>query len=249
MGKCVFNDSWLEEERYRGWLKKGDTVYEARCGVCKKIIQLGTMGHKALDSHSRAEKHKKKLASQTASLPISIFATSIDPNTTSQSQPSTNIRPTTSPGNAFGCFGNVDTLKAEILWVLQTVSRHHSYTSNKDIHLVFKAMFPDSQCASAFTYGRDKSAYLARFGVAPYLKKELISQANEGTFVIMFDESMNKSTKSKQLDLHVRHWTSDGTGASIVRSRYLGSQFLGHSTDLLDLLEHFKVRLSFFLIC
>lgn len=83
------------------------------------------------------------------------------------------------------------------MWVLQTVSRHHSYTSNEDIHLVFKEMFPDSQCASAFTCGRDKTSYMARFGVAPYVKKELISQANEGAFIMMFNESMNKSTKSK----------------------------------------------------
>lgn len=197
----------------------------------KKTVKLGTMGHIALDSHMKAEKHKKYVSSQASSLPINMFSSS-----TSTSQPSTS-------SNAFGSFANVATLKAEILWVFQTVSRHHSYTSNEDIHLVFQAMFPDSACASTFTCGRDKTAYLARFGVAPYLKKELISRANKDAFVIMFDESMNTTTKTKQLDLHVRHWSTDETGTPIVRSRYLGSQFLGHSTAE-DLLEHFKVRLS-----
>ena len=140
------------------------------------------------------------------------------------------------------------TLKAEILWVLQTIIRHYSYTSNEDVHVVFRAKFPDSQCASAFSCERDKTAYLARFGVAPYLRKKCISQANKDAFIIMFDESMNKTTKSKQLDLHVRHWSTDATGTTIVRSRYLGSQFVGHSTAD-DLLEHFKVRLSMVLIC
>ncbi|CAM4567789.1 unnamed protein product [Leuciscus chuanchicus] len=83
-------------------------------------------------------------------------------------------------------------------------------------------------CASTFICGRDKTAYLERFGVAPYLKKELITRANKDAFIIMFDESMNTTTKTKQLDLHVRHWSTDETSTPIVRSRYLGSQFLGH---------------------
>ena len=79
-----------------------------------------------------------------------------------------------------------------------------------------------------------------RFGLAPYIKKELISKVNEDAFVIMFDESMNRSTKNKQLDLHVRHWMTDETSTH-VQSRFFGSQFLGHSTAD-DLLEHFKVN-------
>ncbi|KAG5272523.1 hypothetical protein AALO_G00166480 [Alosa alosa] len=50
----------------------------------------------------------------------------------------------------------------------------------------------------------------------------------------MFDESFNSSTKSKQLDLHVRFW-SNGE----VRSRYMGSQFMGHGTAQ-DLLKHIE---------
>lgn len=235
MGKCLFDDNWLEDEKYLGWLKKTGSNHEGRCALCKKTIKLGTMGHIALDSHMKAEKHKKYVSSQASSVPISMFSSS-----TSTSQPSS--RPSTS-SNAFGSFANVATLKAEILWVFQTVRHHHSNISNEDIPLVFQAMFPDSECASTFTCGRDKTAYLARFGVAPYLKKELISQANKDAFIIMFDESMNTTTKTKQLDLHVRHWSTDETGTPIVRSRCLGSQFLGHSTAE-DLLEHFKVRLS-----
>ncbi len=49
------------------------------------------------------------------------------------------------------------------------------------------------------------------------------------------DESLNKMTKSKQLDLHIRYWVDDH-----VQSRYLGSQFMGHATAV-DLLKHFKV--------
>ena len=104
---------------------------------------------------------------------------------------------------------------------------------------VFKAMFPDSECAKTFSCGKDKTCYLARFGLAPYIKRELLSSVNQGTFVIMFDESTNRTTKNKQLDLHVRYWVNDKNG-SRVQSGYLGSQYMGHSTAE-DLLEKFKV--------
>jgi hypothetical protein len=42
----------------------------------------------------------------------------------------------------------------------------------------------------------------------------------------MFDESLNKSTQQKQLDVRVRYWQ-----AGQVRSQYLGSEFLGHSAS------------------
>lgn len=196
------------------------------------------MGQTALDSHAKCEKHKRYIADQSGSLPIQMFTTP-----SPSAQPSTSTSATSRPiasTSAFSTFSNTATLKAEVLWVLRTVSRHQSYMSNDDIHTVFQAMFPDSECVSAFSCGRDKTAYLARFGIAPYVKKELVARINQGNFVIMFDESMNRATNSKQLDLHVRHWVTDQTGTHHVQSRYLGSQFMGHSTAE-DLLEHFKV--------
>lgn len=53
--------------------------------------------------------------------------------------------------------------------------------------------------------------------------------------MVMFDESLNKTTKTKQLDIHLCYWSGDH-----VASRYLGSQFMGH-TKAEDLLKHFKV--------
>lgn len=113
--------------------------------------------------------------------------------------------------------------------------------SNSGIEEVFKAMFPDSGLVQTFTCGKDKSRYNAKFGLAPYFKKELIAEVNRcGGFVIMFDESLNQTTKSKQMDLHVRYCLNDR-----VQSRFFGSQFMCHATAQ-DLLKHFKV--SFLLI-
>lgn len=43
MGKCLFDDNWLEDEKYRGWLKKTASNHEARFALCKKTIKLGTI--------------------------------------------------------------------------------------------------------------------------------------------------------------------------------------------------------------
>ena len=49
-------------------------------------------------------------------------------------------------------------------------------------------------------------------------------------YLLMFDESANKTTQTKQMDIHLRLWQDDH-----VTSRYLSSTFHGHSsaTDML----------------
>lgn len=117
--------------------------------------------------------------------------------------------------------------------MLRTVTSHHSFSSNDGIEEVFKAMFPDPGLVQTFTCGKDKSRYIAKFGLVPYIKKGLIAEVNRcGAFVIM---SLNQTTKSKQLDLHVRNWLNEH-----VQSRFFGSQFMGHATAQ-GLLQHFKV--------
>ena len=96
-------------------------------------------------------------------------------------------------------------------------------------------MYPDSEVAHSFACGPDKTAYITKFGIAPYIFEQLVAEANKDAFVLMFDESLNRTTKTKQLDLHVRYWSNDH-----VQSRYAGSQFLGHGTAK-DLTRHFKV--------
>lgn len=78
-------------------------------------------------------------------------------------------------------------------------------------------MFPDSDILKSFTCGKDKTGYIIRFGLAPHFKQELINTINKaGQYVLLFDESLNQSTKTKQLDVHIRFWEDDR-----VQSRYL----------------------------
>ncbi|XP_070398050.1 uncharacterized protein [Nothobranchius furzeri] len=99
---------------------------------------------------------------------------------------------------------------------------------------IYLELFPDSEIAKNFTCGKDKTAYVVKFGLAPHIIKLLMADVNRGSFTLMFDETLNQITKTKQMDLHVRYWKEDQ-----VQSRYLGSQFMGHGTAK-DLLHHFK---------
>lgn len=83
-------------------------------------------------------------------------------------------------------FGSTPTLKAEVLWTLNTVAKHMSYNSSDSIAKLFKCMFPDSDIASVFACGADKTAYMAKFGLAVHIKTELVSIVNNGPFVRMF---------------------------------------------------------------
>ncbi len=88
-------------------------------------------------------------------------------------------------------------------------------------------MFPDSSIATKFSCGETKCSYLLKYGLAPYFKQLLLDAVkHSSSYVVMFDDSLNKSTQQKQLDVHVRYWQ-----AGQVRSQYLGSEFLGHSAS------------------
>lgn len=119
-------------------------------------------------------------------------------------------------------------LDAEIKWVLKCIHSHFSFNSCTDINDVFRDMFPDSEIAKQFSCGPTKCAYIACFGLAPYYSSLLYTTLNNAEcFTLFFDESLNKSLQSKQMDIHIRFW--DNTTDRIV-TRYLTSVFMGHST-------------------
>ncbi|XP_063736841.1 uncharacterized protein LOC134862726 isoform X2 [Eleginops maclovinus] len=223
MGKCKFNDNWLSIGQFADWLKRVPADdSEAYCTFCKRTLKLGTLGIKALEFHTKSSKHQESANAARNSHGIAQFC-SVASSTSSINN----------TGNIRDLLGSTDTMKAEVLWALNTVAKHQSCRSNDGIGELFQAMFPDSTVAKTFQCGRDKTSYILRFGVAEFVKKELISKVT-GPFVIMFDESLNHATKRKQLDLHVRYW-DDGQ----VQSRYVGSQFMGHATAN-DLLKEIK---------
>lgn len=190
------------------------------------------MGVKAVESHLQSAKHKASESSCQQTPGISQFCSSLV-STVPPPRPPTTTGAAAAPH--LRMFGSTPTLKAEVLWSLNTVTKHQSFKSNEGVGDLFRAMFPDSDIAHSFACGSDKTAYISKFGVAPYISEQLVADANKDVFVLMFDESLNQTTKTKQLDLHVRYWCEDN-----VQSRYAGSQFMGHGTAQ-DLLRHFKV--------
>lgn len=215
MGKCKFNTTWLEKSTFSAWLKPVEgKVFEARCTLCNKTVKLGTLGVKALESHSQSEKHKTQVKNQQQTPAISsVFApasgaSSVSNVALASAPQSAAAAPATTSGiiDLRTTFGSTSTLKAEVLWTLNTVAKHQSYNSNDGIGELFKSMFPDSDIAKTFACGGDKTSYVTKFGLAEHIKRDLVSKVNNGPFVLMFDESLNQTTKTKQLDLHVRFW-------------------------------------------
>ncbi|KAK0152285.1 hypothetical protein N1851_006335 [Merluccius polli] len=251
MGKCKFSKTWVDEPAYKDWLKPVmGNDREGFCVVCKKTINVTWNGITAIRSHNASTVHQQRLRARGEQIPISLFCGGAS-SSTRTATPTNATSPAGTSATSVGIDGQAllpsqfqtSALRAEVLWCLQTAAKHHSFTSNEGIDAVFANMFPDSQIASSFSCGRDKTSYIIGFGIAPHFKKLLTSSINDsGPFVLMFDESLNQSLKKKQLDIHVRFWEDDR-----VKSSYFGSRFLGHAraVDLLESIKECAAKLNF----
>lgn len=92
-------------------------------------------------------------------------------------------------------------------------------------------MFPDSDIVVTFTCGSEKMARISKFGLVPYIFELLLANADKDAFFFMFDESLNQTTNTKQLDLHVRYWCDDR----------VHKDTRGHSSWGTEQLRHYKV--------
>lgn len=131
-----------------------------------------------------------------------------------------------------------DTLTAEVWWTMNIVNSNHSFSSNSETSFVFQQMFPDSSIANKFTCGETKSMQLTCFGIATHFSALLENKVINEPFVMLFDESLNKELKKKQLDLLIRYWNNN-----TVESRYYTSDFLGHACAV-DLVKTFEEKVE-----
>lgn len=137
-----------------------------------------------------------------------------------------------------------ESLTAEVLWALKCATSHYSFNSCTNVCELFKVMFSDSKIAQKFTMSPAKVAYMCCFGIAPYFRV-LLNQLIAGQrFVLLFDETLNRSTQTKQLDLLVKFWHPH---LNEVTTKYLNSVFLGHSTatDILKGIKNALIDLDF----
>ena len=97
---------------------------------------------------------------------------------------------------------------------------------NSDCSHLFLSMFPDSNITKKYL-GPDKLQYSVNFGLVPYLKNILMEIMIKSThFVNSFNECLNKSTESSELDFLVEYFD---VLEMKVGTRYIASVFLGHS--------------------
>jgi len=131
--------------------------------------------------------------------------------------------------------------KSEIIWALHVISTHMSMLSGGKSVDIIKSMFPDSNIASGLQLQRTKLSYVITHGLARYFKQEFEETLSKCEFyTVAFDESLNKVSQKKQMDIHVRYWNSIDNEVS---SCYYSSVFLGHTTGV-DIIGAIKTSLN-----
>ena len=85
-------------------------------------------------------------------------------------------------------------------------------------------VFGQCNCTEVFLWGEENSLFVCIWNrtVPEGFNVCLTKVKGQGPFVVSFDESLNKKSQKKQMDIHIRFW-----GTNKVITRYFGSQFLG----------------------
>ena len=59
---CTFNELWLKDPKFSGWLKKNEKdLGTATCTKCNSNFKIDSMGVQALKKHADGDKHKLKM--------------------------------------------------------------------------------------------------------------------------------------------------------------------------------------------
>ena len=137
MGKCTFQDRWLQDKRFKDWIKKVGDKHSARCGVCDCLLNIASMamGEAVLKQHMGTAKHKGSVRQHDNDSRCSVadFLTSgssgLDEHQQSTPQ---SVQPTPSTSSSKSSF-NIDNakLKAEILWAMKSTAAHFSFRSSE----------------------------------------------------------------------------------------------------------------------
>ena len=198
--KCTLNDDWLRIKGFESWFDKGPNHSVAYCKLCQQSFDVSNMGRSALNSHAKGKKYKEK-GDFRKSLPITFFRqeTVDKPSTSKQSADTSKeqsieaqvISPQQKLSQCTLAFMMLtsNVTEAEILWSIWTCLTHSSLCSCDGISKLFSRMFSDSNTAKSFSLARTKCGYFINFGVAPYLKDQLLSIIDTSTFfVVSHDE-------------------------------------------------------------
>ena len=166
-------------EKY-AWISKGkNSIYSARCALCSKLFSIRNGGILDVNQHSKTAihvKNEKQMRSQHT------FKTSGGP-LTGCSKPTSKDQ----------------ILNAEILQALNMVDKNHSFSSVNGDSNRFKKIFPDSQIAAKYSQEETKSRYVVQFGLAPFVKDELITDVEKTPYSFKLDETTNSQVKKEYI--------------------------------------------------
>ena len=86
---------------------------------------------------------------------------------------------------------------------------------------------------------------MTSWGIAPYAKEQLRKNIDKAEYVVVsFDESLNHTTQSCQMDLLLRYWDNHDQQ---VKVRYWDSTFLTHTTNK-DLFIYLFIYFNLFIV-
>ena len=91
-------------------------------------------------------------------------------------------------------------------------------------------MFSDSKISENFKLSKTKCGYYLTYGIAPYLKSNIIKSILKAPyFTIMLDKSLNSVLQNEQMDIHIRYWSDED---SKIQTKYYDPNFLkGANSD------------------
>ena len=86
-------------------------------------------------------------------------------------------------------------IKAETLNALHYVEANYSDSSATKQSLLYKKIFPDSSVAQSFTPPASKMAYIVKYGLAEYFKKQVQLDLEGVHYTFKFDETTSQVKK------------------------------------------------------
>ena len=237
-GNTKFNVDWLQtldisNQKMEKWCVRGSDIFSFRCNYCNP--------KNALLQHAKGDKHMNNSCSRKNQCTISVASfkkvndeepstskASNDPSSASQQQITYKI-----PG--------VNTVSADIIWMLTVADKNFSYKSCDGLTETWKHMFYDSEIACNMSLSHGKASYIMSDGIGPVLLSEFISDVQQsGLFTLHFDEA-TRMDGHEQCDILVRYWSKNAD--KVVVSFYKAIE-LGHatgdivSTEILNALDN-----------
>ena len=211
-------NNWLEEEDFKSWLRKAqedDTKF--KCIVCMKTLTFSSSGRGAVVDHCNGTKHVEIVKRRANFFPQQkqMEVDEVQAHIATEEEKIT----------------------AQIMWLITSVDSGFSNNSTYDIGDVLRRLDPNSKVLEGFNMKRTKAAYIINHRLAPYFRGILYEHIGASDVVVVsFDESHNDISKSCEMVLVVRYWSST---ENCVKTRYLDSAFMGHAREN-DLLVNFN---------